>query len=174
MAHARTVALLLLVALVLGACSAGAPAPSVGNSEEVCNTDFCVGYPVGWDVVEVGDQFISFMHPSTDGVVATVGRVNMEGVVLNAGGQWPQSARNVVDHLWSLLDGGGAELTRVDLATGGALDSRGSVSTGRLWHRLVPVTSSVAIGVEVRAPNLSWEPHADVFRQSVQVLNSEL
>lgn len=174
MSLTRTWAALLASALALVACSGGAVAPAVGEVAQVCITDFCVDHPVGWDVTELGDEFISFRHPDEEGTIATVGRVNMEGVVVNAGGVWPQNARTVVDHLWSLLDGGDAELAATQLVGGGSVDSWGFISTGRLWHRLVPVTSSVGVGVEVRGPHETWEAHADVFRQTVRVLETEL
>lgn len=174
MYKARTVlaAVVATMALAAAACSNGIEGPAVGEVAEACVSEFCIDYPVDWEVVELGEEFISFRYPSAEGVVATVGRVNMEGVVVNAGGDWPQPARTVVDHLWSLLDGGEAELAARGLVVGGAIDSWGFISSGRLWHRLVPVTSSVAIGVEVRGPNNTWEDHADVFRQSVRVLNT--
>jgi hypothetical protein len=162
------------VALLAASCSEGATAPTVEESLQVCNQDFCVDYPIGWTVLETGDRFISFAHDATEGVLATVGRVNLEGITVNAGGEWPVPPRDVVDLLWDLLDGGEAELARVDLVEGGALDSWGFIGGGRLWHRLVPITASQGFGIEVRAPNAGWEPHADVFRTGLLILNSDL
>ena len=169
----RSVAV-LMAALAVGGCSAGLEAPAAGDPSEACIVDFCVAYPAGWEVVESGDRFISFVFSDADTVVATVGRVNLEGIATNAGASWPQPARDVVELLWSLLDGGEAELARVDLVRGGSLDSWGFISSGRLWHRLVPISASRGYGIEVRAPNASWEPHADVFRSGLVVLNTEL
>lgn len=166
--------LLAMLALVAASCSGGATAPVVGEARQACNQDFCVDYPEGWTVLETGDRFISFEHEAEDGVLATVGRMNLEGITVNAGGVWPLAARDVVDLLWDLLDGGEAELARVELVAGGALDSWGFIGGGRLWHRLIPVTASQGFGIEVRAPNASWEPHADVFRSGLVVLNSDL
>ncbi len=39
-----------------------------------------------------------------------------------------------------------------------------------MWHRLAPVGGERGIGVEVRAPNSSWEPHADVFLDGLEVV----
>lgn len=166
--------LLALVALLAASCSGGAAAPEVGESLQACNTDFCVDYPQGWIVLETGDRFISFEHDAADGILATVGRVNLEGIAVNAGGAWPVAARDVVDLLWDLLDGGEAELGGVELVQGGSLDSWGFISEGRLWHRLIPITASRGFGIEVRAPNASWEAHADVFRSGLVILNSDL
>lgn len=117
---------------------------------------------------------MSFSHPDSEELVATVGRVNLEGIAVSAGAVWPVPAREVVELLWSLLDGGEAELGTATLVEDGSYDSRGFVSTGRLWHRLIPVTASRGFGIEVRAPNSSWEEHADVFRQGLEVLNEDL
>jgi len=164
--------LILSLFLALAACSSsGADAPAVGEPAEACNEAFCVAYPAGWDVVDTGESYISFRYPGDEGILATVGRVSLEGITVNAGGTWPAPPREVVDLLWSLLDGGDAELSRVDLADDGSFDSSGFASGGRLWHRLVPVTASRGYGIEMRAPNASWEPHADVFRQSLVILD---
>lgn len=166
--------LLLALALLAAACGGGPDAPVVAASEQVCIDDFCVDYPVGWSVAETGERFVSFTHPDSVDVLATVGRVNLEGIAVNAGATWPVAPRDVVDLLWSILDGGDAELANVTLEQGGVFDSWGFISTGRLWHRLVPVTPSKGIGVEIRAPNSSWEQHADVFRSSLIVLSEDL
>ncbi len=165
--------LLVAVALLVAGCSDGAAAPELSESIQTCNPDFCVDYPSGWTVVETGERFISFAHDAQEGILATVGRVNLEGITVNAGGAWPVPARDVVDLLWDLLDGGEAELARVDLVEGGALDSWGFISGGRLWHRLVPISASQGYGIEIRGPNASWESHADVFRGNLVVLNSD-
>ncbi len=168
---ARFLAALGVVALSV-ACSAGASAPPVAEVAEICGAEFCVGYPAGWEPAEVGVGFISFSHPDVPSAVATVGSVNMEAVVNNAGGSWPVAARDVVDHLWRLLDGGQAELLRVDLTPDRSYDSVGRIEGGRLWHRLVPITATRAWGVEMRAPNASWESHAAVFRQNLVLLET--
>lgn len=165
---------LIAIVIVAAACSSGATAPPIDGVAEICIPDFCVDYPQSWKVVESGDRFVSFSYPEADGVVATVGRMNLEGIVVNAGGAWPVPPRDVIDHFWSLLDGGEAELAHVALAGDGALDSWGFIATGRLWHRLVPTSASRGFGIEVRGPNASWEAHAEVFRRNLVVVDSEL
>lgn len=172
-ARVRLAAIAALALLAVG-CSSGADAPTFDGTEEVCIPDFCVNYPSGWSVAETGPRFVAFAHPAGEDVIATVGRVNLEGITVNAGGTWPVPARDVVDLLWMILDGGDAELASVDLIADGALDSWGAISTGRLWHRLIPISASRGFGVEVRAPNSSWETHADIFRQNLVVLNEDL
>ena len=166
--------LVVLFGLLLVSCSGSTAAPPVGESIQACNPDFCIDYPEGWTIIETGDRFISFENDVAEGILATVGRVNMEGITVNAGGAWPLPARDVVELLWDLLDGGEAELARVDLVEGGSLDSWGFIEGGRLWHRLIPISASRGYGIEVRAPNAGWEAHADVFRGNLIVLNSEL
>ena len=163
-----------VLAICAVACGGGVAAPPIDATAQVCIDDFCVDYPDSWTVAETGERFVSFTHPESDDVLATVGRVNLEGIAVNAGAAWPVAPRDVVDLLWSILDGGDAELANVMLEAGGVLDSWGFISTGRLWHRLVPVTPSKGIGVEVRAPNQSWEVHADVFRSTLIVTNDDL
>lgn len=171
----RAAALLTALGLALAGCGGGgAEAPPVGEIRSACIDDFCAAYPDGWVVEELGSRFISFTHPVSPDVIATVGRVNLEGIVVNSGGTWPAPPRDVVDRLWMLLDGGEAELGDVRLEEGGVYDSWGFISGGRLWHRLVPVSASRGFGVEVRAPNDSWESHADVFRRGIEVLNEDL
>lgn len=177
MAWRRTIRItitLFAAAAVMVACGSGADAPPIGGTEQVCIDDFCVDFPDGWTVVEAEERFVSFRHSVEEDVIATVGRVNLEGIAVNAGATWPVAPRDVVELLWSILDGGGAELGNVSLEPGGVFDSWGVISTGRLWHRLVPVTPSRGYGVEVRAPNSSWEDHANVFRTSLVVRNTDL
>lgn len=170
----RWLAACAFVATFVVACGGGPDAPTVGATQQVCIDDFCATYPADWTVAETGERFVSFTHPDSSDVIATVGRVNLEGIAVNAGAAWPVAPRDVVDLLWSILDGGEAELANVMLEQGGVYDSWGFISTGRLWHRLVPVTPSKGFGVEVRAPNSSWEVHADVFRDGLVVLNEDL
>ena len=167
-------ALLGALVLLVAACGGGPDAPEISATEQVCIDDFCVEFPHSWTVVETGPRFVSFAHPESSEVIATVGRVNLEGIATSAGASWPVAPGDVVDLLWSILDGGDAELANVRLEPGGIYDSWGFVSTGRLWHRLVPVTPSRGYGVEVRAPNESWEEHADVFRSGLTVINEDL
>lgn len=173
-AQPRTLAGAMALALFVVACSGGPSAPDIEGNEEVCIADFCATYPTGWEIVEAGDRFVSFAHPMATDVIATVGRVNLEGIAASAGSSWPVPARDVVDLFWEILDGGEAELSAVSLVEDGSLDSQGFIGTGRLWHRLVPVTASRGFGIEVRAPNTSWREHAAVFRSGVRILNEDL
>jgi len=45
--------------------------------------------------------------------------------------------------------------------------SWGRHSTGDMWYLLLAVEGSTGIGVEMRAPNDSWEARADVVFSSV-------
>ncbi len=164
----------LAAAMLVASCGGGPNAPVIAATQQVCIADFCVDYPDGWTVAETGERFVSFTHADSADVIATVGRVNLEGIAVNAGASWPVAPRDVVELLWSILDGGEAELANVMLEQGGVYDSWGFISSGRLWHRLVPVTPSKGFGVEVRAPNSSWESHANVFRSGLVVLNEDL
>ncbi len=156
--------------LVVTACGgdSGPDAPDVGATEVACNEVMCAEYPAGWDV-EIGETFLSFSHPlAPQSVLATVGRVDMRGVVTGAGGTWPAAIESVVRDLWALLAGGeGAELSRVDLLSDGSVRSEGRIEGMRMWHRLIPIAPPRAIGVELRAPNTTWQAHADVFLDGV-------
>ena len=159
---------------VVSACGASGPeAPNYTDLDQACTTKFCVAYPAGWEVIDSGDGFMSFSHPAGEGILATVGRVNLEGIATNSGLTWPAQTEDVVTGLWSLFDGGGAELESVELVAIGEYDSAGSISSGRLWHRLIEVTASRGYGVEVRAPNPSWDGHADAFRAGFTLIDSE-
>ena len=170
----RLIAVLAAVGLAVGACGASGPdAPAYTDLAQACTADFCVSYPAGWELTDSGDGFMSFSHPAGDGILATVGRVNLEGVATNSGLTWPAQTEDVVSGLWSLFDGGGAELERVELVDIGEYDSSGAISTGRLWHRLIEVSASRGFGVEVRAPNPSWGAHAEAFRAGFALVDTE-
>ncbi len=161
---------LLLAALVVSAaCSSGPTAPPIDETEIACIEEFCISYPVGWEV-ETGEGFISFSHSAAPGVaLATAAPVNMEAIVENAGGSWPAPTDEVAAAFWQLLeDAEVAELARVERLTGGSFRSEGSHEDGRLWHLLVPTSGTEAVAVEVRGPNTSWETHADVFFGGVE------
>jgi len=79
--------------LFVSACSSGPGAPAVGGIETVCNELFCVDVPGGWEA-EIGGTYLSFNHDlDPDHTFLTVGVIDMEAIVENAGGTWPVSRR---------------------------------------------------------------------------------
>ena len=137
----------------------------------MCIQLLCITYPDGWEVVEEGVGFVTFSHPDApEQALATVGPVNMEALVENAGRSWPASIEEVVRSFWQLLEEADvATFDRLQRLTGGAFRSQGSYEEGRLWHLLIPGNGNRAVGVEVRGPNPSWQTHADVFFGDVVV-----
>jgi len=156
-----TICLLLLLA----SCTQGPVAPPSGEAKVACIDPVCISYPGSWDVGERGPDFITFSHPGGSGrALATVGPVNMQAVVESAGESWPVTADRVVLAFWQLLeDADVASFERMERLIGGGFRSEGSYEDGRLWHLLIPGQGSDAIAIEVRGPNPSWDPHADVF-----------
>ncbi len=165
----RWLAAIVASALLVAACASGPSAPPVDGREVACADTVCIAYPSGWEVIETGPDFIRFQHPlAPDVALATVGSTNMEAVVAQAGGTWPARTVDVVEAFWSLLEETGVgELATTTPVGDGAVRSTGAYERGRLWFLLVPVGTSRAIGVEVRAPDASWETHADVFFSEV-------
>ncbi|MGI9667607.1 MAG: hypothetical protein ACR2N2_11045 [Acidimicrobiia bacterium] len=159
---------LLAVAVILSACSSGAEAPAPSPTEAVCTDAFCLDAPVGWGD-EVGETYLSFQHSSApDDTFLTASVVDSEAIVVAAGGSWPATTEEVVESFWALIEQAGeGSLVRTQRMVGGAVRSWGSHSTGDMWFVLVPVEGTVAIGVEIRGPNDSWESHADVVFPSV-------
>lgn len=159
---------MLLPLLFLVACSNGADAPPVGNSSTVCTSGFCIDVPEGWDG-EVGDTFLSFHHESSpDDTFLTANTVDLEAIVTAAGGTWPATTEESIRSFWSLLDDAGeGELIRTERMVGGAIRSIGTHSTGDMWFVLLSVDGSRGIGIELRAPNRSWETHADAVFSSI-------
>lgn len=157
--------------LVATACSAGPSAPPVASVEQVCGELFCVGVPDGWEV-EVGERYLAFAHPDVpDEAIATISGLSMRALVESAGGTWPASTEDAVDAFWQLLEEAGvARFERLERLMGGAFRSEGTHADGRLWHLLIPVSGSEAIGFEVRGPNRTWESHADAFFGEVEIL----
>ena len=164
----RRLLLLTAVALVVAACSSGPSAPPVESTREVCTDAFCLQVPQGWGD-EVGDSFIAFNHDVLpDGTFLTANVVDMEAIVEAAGGQWPVPPDEVTEAFWALLEQvDEGSLTRTERQVGGAIRSWGSHTTGVMWHLLVPVEGSRAIGIEMRGPNDSWEAHADAVFPTV-------
>lgn len=160
---------LLLAALVLAGCGASGPdAPAVDAVERVCSGELCIDHPTGWEV-ETGPGYIGFLHPDApEKAKATVAIVSMEAIATNAGTSWPAPAEDVARAFWTLLDQGGVgSLVTIERLTGGSIRTLGTYEGGAMWHLLVPLDGSDAIGVEVRAPNRTWDDHADVFFRDV-------
>jgi len=160
-----------VLGLVLAACGNGATAPTVSGTDLECTATFCATYPADWSVVDAGDSFLSFSYTEAeDDVIATVGRVNMQSLVEANGGDWPASLQGVVETFWGAIDGGDAELGRLEFRDDGSIESFGVFASGRMWTLLLPTDAIRGVGVEVRAPNSSWEDHARVFLDGVTVL----
>lgn len=159
----------VLAALAGSSCSSGVSAPPVSPASEVCNEAFCLDAPDGWGD-EVADSHVSFHHKvAPDETFLTGSIVDTEAIVLAAGGSWPASTEVVMESFWALLDDAGeGSLIRTERMVGGAIRSWGSHSTGDMWFLLVPVEGTVAIGVEIRGPNDTWESHADAVFPTVR------
>ncbi len=156
----------ILVALCMMATGCGADdasAPGPGPTQTVCNEEYCVDYPADWDI-ELGADFVVLTHPEEPEAQASVGLVDMRGVVEGVGGMWPAGTEETVEAFWEALDElGSAGLSATEELDDGSVRSSGSFEGGRLWHRLVPLEPPEALGVEVRAPHRGWEPHADII-----------
>lgn len=161
--------LIAIGALVLAGCSSGVQATTVEPATEFCTDVFCIDVPVGW-VGEVGDTFLALNHVADpDSTFLTASVIDMEAIVINAGGIWPVPTDDAVRSFWRLLeDAGEGSLSRTQRMIGGAVRSWGTHSTGDMWFVIVPVQGSTAIGVEIRGPNDSWETHADAVFPTVQ------
>lgn len=164
----------LVLVVVAAACSstdAGPDAPRPESAETACSARACASIPGDWDV-EVGDDFISFSHPTDPAqILGTVGSVDMQGVIAGAGGTWPASTEAVVEAFFELLDETqSAGLDEITTRPDGSVAGRGTLEDLRIWYRLIPVDGSTAVGVEVRAPNLSWQEHVDVLLDGVSVV----
>ncbi len=145
-------------------------APAVGETETVCNELFCVDVPQGWEA-EIGETYLSFNH-ELDPVhtFLTVGVVDMEAIVEGAGGTWPVPPQETTLAFWSLLeDADVGEFERSARRVGGAIKSWGTHTDGEMWYLLYPIEGSRAVGIEMRAPNDSWETHADTVFDSLTV-----
>lgn len=125
--------------------------------------------PNGWGG-EVGESHIAFHHEvAPESTFLTANAVDMEAIVTAAGGSWPATTEDVMAAFWSLLEEvDEGRLIRTERMVGGAIRSWGTHSTGDMWYLIVPVEGSRGIGVELRAPNNSWEAHADRVFASVR------
>jgi len=160
----------LAVVAVIGACSGddALPAPQPGPVQTVCLPEVCVDYPADWDI-ELGADFISFTHPL--GAAASVGRVDMQGVVASAGQTWPADAEETMQAFWALLDElGEADLRAIATTGDGIVDSEGTLDNMRLWHRLVMTTAPMAWGAELRGEDASWSAHAAIITGSLRLV----
>lgn len=160
---------IVVLVVFAAACSQGVPAPSVDAVETVCTDAFCIDVPSGWQVTERGPTYVSMSHASDPAdTFLTAGLIDMEAIVTASGGSWPVPTQDVVVAFWSLIeDAGVGSYTRSERMIGGGVRSWGDHETGVMWHLVYPLSGSAAIGVELRAPNDSWEPHADVVFASV-------
>jgi hypothetical protein len=161
----------VMLALLAAACSSGPSVTAVGETSLACTDRFCVTHPTSWEIVDQGSGHVSFANADDpDTLIATAGVVNMRGLVEANGGTWPQSTRGVVEVMWTALDNGKADLGEIRSLEDGSVRSFGVFQGGRLWHRMVPVDATRAVGVDVQAPSGEWETHADVFLAGLQVL----
>ncbi len=157
--------------MLAAACGGGPDATPVEPGDLLCTETFCAEAPADWTIIDQGDNYASFSHPlDPEVLLATVGPVNMEGLVTANGGSWPQTVSGVVEVFWDAADGGNADLGTSTVLPDGSVESFGVFRDGRMWARLIPLDSTNAIGVEMRAPNSSWEAHARVLLDSVTVL----
>lgn len=157
--------------LVVAACSSGPAAPEVQPTETVCNADFCIDIPQGW-TAEIGDGYVSAHHElAPDDTFLTAGLINFEAIVESAGGTWPAPTAEVARAFWTLLEQADVgDFERSQRMVGGAERSWGTHDDGQMWHLVFPTEPSRGIGVELRAPNDSWEAHADIVFESVTPL----
>ena len=162
---------LLLLFVVAAACSSGVTAPQPGELETVCADEFCVTYPDDWDA-EPSETFVTFSHPLDPlTVVASASGVDMQGVMQAGDEPWPAPPDRVARTFWRLLDeGGSAGLGEIETLDDGSVATEGSFEDGRLWWRMIPVDGPDAIGIEVRAPNGSWDDHAAIFLEGLTLL----
>ncbi len=166
---AALVAVILVVAT--GGTDAGPVAPPVGQLETVCTGDVCVRHPAGWDV-EVGEGFLTFAHPADPAqILGSVGKVNMRGLVEGAGGTWPappaEAARAFFELLGETQDAGMDGDPQV--LGDGSVAAQGTLEGLRIWYRLVPRDGEAAVGIEIRAPNRTWQGHADAWRDGLVI-----
>ncbi len=159
------------VAVAASRSDSGPDAPPVEALTTDCFADGCAEHPTGWDV-EVGDTFLTFAHPlDPDRVLGSVGKVDMEGLVTNAGGSWPAPTEDVVRAFFELLgQDQDAEIEGdPELLADGSVQAEGRLEGLHLWYRLVPVDGPRAIGIEIRAPNNTWDAHAEAWRTGLDI-----
>jgi hypothetical protein len=162
--------IVIVALLFVTACSSGPAAPPVTSVETVCNDVFCVDVPSGWNA-EIGESYLSFHHElDPNHTFLTVGVADMEAIVEASGGTWPVSAEEATRSFWALLEEVDvASFKRSKRLVGGAIKSWGTHTDGDMWYLLLPVEGSQGVGIEMRAPNSSWEAHADIVFNSLVV-----
>lgn len=167
-------AVMAALAVGLCACSSGPSSPPITSSETICTETFCLDIPDGWSY-EVGERYVTAHHDlAPTETFLTAGVISREAIVVSAGGVWPVSTAQVVRSFWTLLeDAGVGKFIRSERVVGGAERSWGKHEDGLMWHLLVPTSGSGAVGVELGAPNESWETQADFVFASVVVLPEE-
>ena len=165
----RILGLMMAAGLTIASCSSGPAAPPVTPTIETCTSALCMEAPKGWDG-EIAETHIAFHHEiAPDETFLTANAVDLEAIATAAGGSWPATTEDVMAAFWSLLEEADeGRLIRTERMVGGAIRSWGTHSTGDMWYLIVPVDLSSGIGVEVRAPNNSWETHVDVVFPSVR------
>lgn len=120
-----------------------------------------MGNPAGWSVTDVGERHVTIEH--ADGADATIGFVQMSGVIAASGGAGPQTPERVARALWALFDGGSARLDHVAVNGDGSVRSVGEVGSGAQYHLLIPLDRQVAIGIVARVPSRAWRTHVDAI-----------
>ena len=160
--------LIALALVAVAGCSSGVVAPELTESVTECTSGFCIDVPVGWTVTNGGD-YISAVHSlDPENTFLTAAPIDSEAIVVAAGGTWPATTSDVSRSFWALLEQAGVgEFERSVRMVGGAERSWGSHEDGQMWHVVFPVGATSGIGVEIRAPNDSWEAHADAIFASV-------
>lgn len=162
---------LIAVGLIAAAgCSSGVAAPDVGDVTTACAAEFCLDVPQGWVVVDGGDYLSGSHEDDPDNTALTAAVIDLEAIVKASGGPWPVPTADVSRAFWTLLEQ--ADVGRFERSSrmvGGAERSWGTHEDGRMWHLVFPTGATSGIGVEIRAPNDSWEAHADAIFDSVTV-----
>ena len=169
------VAVLAAGALLVTSCSladSGPEAPDIAAIDRTCAPQFCIEYPADWRV-EVGDTFITFEHAlDPRRILGSVGFVDMRGLVEGAGELWPASVEDAARAFWTLLGANqDASLDSLNVGDDGTVRSVGNLENLRLWHRLIQVEGPLAVGIEVRTPNASWDGHVQVLRDGLTLVD---
>jgi hypothetical protein len=161
--------LLALGLVVVAGCSSGVAAPTPVESFTDCTADFCLAIPDGWIVVNGGDYISAVHEDDPEHTFLTAAVIDLQAIVEASGGSWPARSADVSRAFWTLLEQADVgEFERSGRIVGGAERSWGTHEDGKMWHLIVPTGATSGIGVEIRAPNDSWEAHADVVFASVE------